>query len=75
MVVTIARQFGSGGRAIGKALAEELQIPFYDKELINLAAKESGVSPDIFEQYDEKAGNSLLYSLSVGAAATINSEY
>ena len=75
MVVTIARQFGSGGRAIGKALAEQLKIPFYDKELINLAAKESGVNPEIFEKYDEKAGNSLLYSLSMGAAATINSEY
>lgn len=75
MVITIARQFGSGGRAIGKALADELKIPFYDKELINLAAKESGVSPEIFEKYDEKASNSLLFSLSMGAAATINSEY
>lgn len=75
MVVTIARQFGSGGRAIGRALAEELKIPFYDKELLNIAAKESGVSPEIFEKYDEKASNSLLYSLSMGAAATINSEY
>lgn len=75
MVITIARQFGSGGRAIGKALARELNIPFYDKELINLAAKESGVSPEVFEKYDEKVTNSLLYSLSMGAAATINSEY
>ena len=75
MVVTIARQFGSGGRAIGRALAEDLKIPFYDKELINLAAKESGIHPEFFEKYDEKASNSLLYSLSLGASATINNEY
>ena len=47
MVITIARQYGSGGRAIGRALAESLRIPFYDKELLNIAAKESGVSPEI----------------------------
>ena len=75
MVITIARQYGSGGRAIGRALAESLRIPFYDKELLNIAAKESGVSPEIFEKYDEKASNSLLYALSMGAAATIDSEY
>lgn len=75
MVVTIARQFGSGGREIGKKLAEDLGIKFYDKELITLAAKESGVSPEIFQKVDEKATNSLLYSLSVGAAATIGSNY
>lgn len=71
MVVTIARQYGSGGRAIGKKLAEDLNIKFYDKELINLAAKESGISPEIFEKYDEKATNSLLYALSIGAAASM----
>jgi len=75
MVITIARQYGSGGRAIGRALAETLKIPFYDKELINIAARESSVSPEIFEKYDEKASNSLLYALSMGAAATIDSEY
>ena len=59
MVITIARQYGSGGRAIGRALAESLRIPFYDKELLNIAAKESGVSPEIFEKYDEKASNRM----------------
>lgn len=71
MVITIARQYGSGGRAIGKMLADDLKIKFYDKELINLAARESGISPEIFEQYDEKATNSLLYALSIGAAASM----
>ena len=65
-IITITRQFGSGGREIGKALADTLNIPFYDKELISLAARESGICPEVFEQVDEKATNSLLYSLSTG---------
>lgn len=65
-IITITRQYGSGGHDIGKALADRLNIPFYDKELISLAAKESGVCPQIFENVDERATNSLLYSLSVG---------
>ncbi len=65
-IVTITRQYGSGGHEIGELLAEKLGIGFYDKELISIAAKESGISPEVFEAADEKAGNSLLYSLSVG---------
>lgn len=72
MVITIARQFGSGGREIGKKLADKLGIKFYDKELLTLAAKESGISPEVFERVDEKATNSLLYSLSIGAATIGN---
>lgn len=65
-IITITRQYGSGGHDIGKLLADKLGIPFYDKELISLAAKESGVSPEVFAQADEKMGNSLLYALSTG---------
>lgn len=65
-VITIGRQFGSGGRSIGEKLAEKLGVSFYDKELISIAAKESGLSPEIFEGVDEKATNSLLYTLSMG---------
>jgi cytidylate kinase len=65
-IITVARQFGSGGSDIAKSLAEALEINFYDKELISLAAKESGMSPEVFEKIDEKATNSLLYSLSMG---------
>ena len=65
-IITITRQYGSGGHNIGKALSERLDIPFYDKELISLAAKESGISPEVFENVDEKATKSLLYSLSLG---------
>ena len=65
-IITITRQYGSGGHDIGKALAKALGIGFYDKELISLAAKESGIAPEVFEKADEKPANSLLYSLSVG---------
>lgn len=65
-IITVARQFGSGGREIAKSLADQLGIKFYDKDLISLAAKESGMSPEVFEKIDEKATNSLLYSLSLG---------
>ena len=65
-IVTITRQYGSGGHEIGKLLAEKLGVAFYDKELISLAAKESGMSPEVFAQADEKMSNSLLYALSTG---------
>ena len=65
-IITITRQYGSGGHDIGKLLSERLGIPFYDKELISLAAKKSGVSPEVFAQADERMSNSLLYTLSTG---------
>ncbi|MCR5653430.1 MAG: cytidylate kinase-like family protein [Ruminococcus sp.] len=65
-IITIARQFGSGGREIGEELAKALGVKCYDKELISLAAKESGTDPEVFNNVDEKATNSLLYSLSLG---------
>lgn len=69
MVITIGRHFGSGGRAIGRGLAEHFDIPFYDKELIIASAKKSGLSESMFENVDEQAANSLLYSLVLGAYA------
>ena len=75
MVITIARQFGSGGRKIGYKLAEKLGIEYYDKNLINIVAKESGLDPDVIEGMDEKSTSSLLYSLSVGAAAVYDSGF
>ena len=65
-IITITRQYGSGGHDIGKLLADKLGIAFYDKELISLAAKESGISPEVFAQADERMSNSLLYTLSTG---------
>ena len=66
-VITIGRQFGSGGRQVGRRIADELGVPFYDKELLAHAAKESGMAKELFENYDEAPTNSLLYSLSMGA--------
>ena len=65
-VITIARQYGSGGREIGEMLAQKLGVPYYDKELIALAAKKSGLSEEVFRQADERATSSLLYSLVMG---------
>ncbi len=65
-IITITRQYGSGGHDTGKILSDKLGIPFYDKELISLAAKESGISPEVFAKADEKMTNSLLYTLSTG---------
>lgn len=64
-IITISRQYGSGGREIGKRLAEQLGIPFYDNELITIAAKKSGYAEAVFEQADQKPAGSLLYSLSM----------
>ena len=72
-IVTIGRQYGSGGREIGRRLAEKLGIPFYDKKLIEMAAKESGMDPEVFAHVDETATNSLLYALSMGNFA-VNSQ-
>ena len=62
-VITIGREFGSGGKDIGDATAEALGINCYDKELLTHAAKESGFCEEIFEHQDEKPTNSFLYSL------------
>ena len=57
IILTIGRQFGSGGREVGQKLAKELGIGYYDKELMALAAKESGLSEEFFEKADEKASS------------------
>ena len=62
-IITIGREFGSGGHLIGKRLSKKLQIPFYDKELLDRAAKDSGLCKEIFENQDERPTNSFLYSL------------
>ncbi|MCM1224315.1 MAG: cytidylate kinase-like family protein [Lachnospiraceae bacterium] len=53
-VITIGRQFGSGGRALGSILSKKLGIPFYDKELLLQAAEENGINPDFFVNNDER---------------------
>ena len=65
-IITIGRQLGSGGRTIGKKLAERLGIAYYDRELINLASKESGICGEFFEKADEKTSGGLLKAFAMG---------
>lgn len=71
-IITIGRQYGTGGREIGKKLADKLGIPFYDRELITRAAKKSGFSEELFEQLDRRATNSFLYSLTMFGSTGTN---
>ena len=72
-VITINRMFGSNGRIIGKALAEELGFKFYDKELIEMASKEKNIPFDEFARVDEKKASQWLYP--VDYALQMNPEY
>ncbi len=60
LVITIERQYGSGGRIVGRKLAESLGIPFYDDEILSMTAEKSAVGEQYFRLADEKAGNNLL---------------
>lgn len=73
-IITISRQYGSGGREIGAKLASKLGIPFYDNELITRAAKESGFAEAAFANAEKKATSSLLYSLVMGMNAYGNQD-
>ena len=73
-IITISRQYSSGGREIGAKLAAKLGIPFYDNELITRAAKESGYAEAVFHNAETKATNSLLYSIAMGMGAYGNQE-
>lgn len=66
-VVTVSREYGSGGRLIGKKLADDLGIGFYDGELLSLVAKESGYTEDFVRRNDQKKTQSLLYHLYIGS--------
>ena len=63
-LITISREYGSGGRIIGKMVANMLNLPFYDKELIDMAARKSGLSKEIIESAELRAKSSLSYTLS-----------
>ncbi len=62
-VITIGRQFGSGGREIGEKLSKAYGINYYDRELLTRAAKESGFCEEILQNHDERPTNSFLYNL------------
>lgn len=67
MIITIARQYGSGGREIGEKVAKLLNIPLFDKELIKDASAKGNLDEDISKTADESATNSLLYTLAMGS--------
>lgn len=67
IIITIARQYGSGGREIGERVAELLGIPLYDKQLITDAAAKGSLNEEVIRGADESAANSLLYTLAMGS--------
>ena len=71
-IITIGRQFGSGGHEIGKMLAKELGYKLYDKELLKLQAEHSGIAEKVLESYDESPTNSLLYSIVMDVYPSMN---
>lgn len=64
IVITIARQYGSGGRTIGKMVAERLGISFYDREILRLASDDSGIDERLFNEADEKLKSTNLFRIS-----------
>lgn len=66
-VITIGRQYGSGGRELGQILAKNLGFEFYDEELVTMAAEKNKMHKDILRAVDEKATKSLLYTLVTGS--------
>ncbi len=67
VVITIARQYGSGGREIGERVSKMLGIPLYDKELIKDASAKGTLNEEVIKSADESAANSLLYTLAMGS--------
>lgn len=65
-VITIGRQYGSGGKVIGQMLAKRLDIPFYDKAILTEAARNSGICEELFQEHDEKPSRSVLFSMFTG---------
>ena len=66
-ILTIGRQYGSGGREIGQKIADHYGIRYYDKELVAQVAKESGFCKEIIQREDERPTNSFLYNLLLDA--------
>ena len=69
MIITIGRQYGSGGREIGEKLAERLHYSYYDTLILEKAAQESGISREIIERYDEQLKDKWITDLALGSGA------
>lgn len=72
-VIVIGRQFGAGGREVGRALAERLGLPYYDKELLREAARQSGIREEVFRKADESRPSFLGSLFGLGASGTVES--
>ena len=66
-IITVGRQYGSGGRYVAQLLAEKLEIPYYDKELLAEVAKDSGICKELLEEHDEKNTRNFLFSMMSGS--------
>ncbi len=66
--ITISREYGSGGHSIGKLVAEKLNLPFYDSEIIDMAAKDSGLSPEFIQETEQNISSGWLYTMLLGAS-------
>lgn len=69
-IITIGREFGSGGKEIGELLAKKLNVKLFDKEMLSVAAKESGLCEEFIKEHDETPTKSFLYSLVMDTYAT-----
>lgn len=67
-IITISREYGSGGHTIGTYVAKALNIPLYDKEIIDMAAQKSGLSPDFIKKTEQNISSGWLYTLLLGAS-------
>ncbi len=66
--ITISREYGSGGHTIAKLVAENLGLPFYDKEIIDMSAKNSGLSPDFIKETEQNISSGWMYTMLLGAS-------
>ena len=64
IIITVARQYGSGGKTIGEMVAKELDIPCYNREILRMASEESGINEKLFARGDEKLKGSALFRIS-----------
>lgn len=71
-IITIERQYASGGRAIGQMLSEKLGIPVYGREILEMVAERNGTSIEFVEHIEESSTNSLLFNFAISAQAMIN---
>jgi cytidylate kinase len=74
-ILTISREYGSGGRQVGELLAKELGIPFYDREILQMSAEKSGMSTDFLEKRDEVIQNTFLHNLMHATYPNIEAYY